>query len=466
MTIRTILLTAFTALTCANIGATDKTPFPGGKCTLYRVTLTDKKGTPYSIANPDKYLSHKAIERRTKQNIEVDSTDLPITPDYIAEVQKQGVTTVSKSKWNNTLLVRATSDACVNDIERLPFVKSVRPVYTVPDSINVSSCSAVEKDTTSISTVSVYGDALAQIKTLNGIKLHDAGYRGKGMTIAIIDGGFMNADRIPLLKNVKILGAKNFTYPASDNVYRELDHGTAVLSCIGTNMPGRMIGTAPEASFWLLRSEFGPTESEAEEDYWAAAAEFADSVGVDIINSSLGYHDFDNAATSHTYRQLNGRTALISRTAAMLADKGIILTNSAGNDGANHWKKISVPADADNILTVGAMQRNGLNALFSSVGNTADGRIKPDVMAVGFECALIKGDGQITRGNGTSFSSPVTCGMVACLWQALPHCTAKEIINIVRKSADRYEFPDNVYGYGVPDFWEAYIDGSGLNLME
>lgn len=227
-----------------------------------------------------------------------------------------------------------------------------------------------------------------------------------------------------------------------------------------------MIGTAPEASFWLLRSEFGPTESEAEEDYWAAAAEFADSVGVDIINSSLGYHDFDYKATSHTYRQLNGHTALISHTASMLADKGIVLTNSAGNDGANHWKKITVPADADNILTVGALQRDSMNALFSSVGNTVDGRIKPDVMALGHECALIKGNGQITRGNGTSFASPITCGMVACLWQALPHCTAKQIIKIVHESADRYEYPDNIFGYGIPDFWEAYIKGSGLNLME
>ena len=467
MKLKVIFLTVLFALTGINVAnSKDKLPFPGGKCTLYRVTLSDKKGTPYSLARPLKFLSQKAIDRRAKQNIQVDSSDLPINPRYIAEVQKCGVSTVSKSKWNNTLLVRATSASRVNDIERLPFVKTVRRVYTTPDSVETSSCSKLEKDTTAVSGKSVYGDAFAQIKTLNGTKLHEAGFRGKGMTIAIIDGGFMNADRIPLLKNVNILGSRNFTYPASDNIFRELDHGTAVLSCIGANIPGRMVGTAPDASFWLLRSEYGPTESEAEEDYWSAAAEFADSVGVDIINSSLGYHDYDNLGTSHTYRQLNGRTALISRTASMLAGKGIVLTNSAGNDGANHWKKISVPADADNILTVGAMQRDSTNAVFSSVGNTADGRVKPDVMAVGHNCTLIKGNGQITRGNGTSFSSPVTCGMVACLWQALPGRTAKEIIEIVRKSADRYDFPDNVYGYGIPDFWQAYIDGSGLNMVE
>lgn len=480
MTIRTLLISVLMTLVCANAGAAKKIAFPGGKCTLFRVTLKDKKGTPYSLSHPDIYLSEKALQRRAKQKIELDSTDLPINPYYIEEVQKQGVTTISKSKWNNTLLIRVGYDSNdgkieqkvgniekkVRNIELLPFVKSVRRVYVVPDSIETDTCLKIEKDTTAINRGNAYGDALVQIKMLNGVKLHEAGYRGKGMTIAIIDGGFMNVDRMPLLKNVNILGARNFTFPATDNVYRELDHGTAVLSCMATNQPGRMIGTAPEASFWLLRSEFGPTESEAEEDYWAAAAEFADSVGVDIINSSLGYHDFDYKATSHTYRQLNGHTALISRTASMLADKGIVLTNSAGNDGENHWKKITVPADADNILTVGALQRDSMNALFSSVGNTVDGRIKPDVMALGHECALIKGNGQITRGNGTSFASPITCGMVACLWQALPHCTAKQIIKIVHESADRYEYPDNIFGYGIPDFWEAYIKGSGLNLME
>lgn len=440
--------------------------FPGGPCRLYRVTLADKHGTPYSLNHPEKYLSAKAIARRNKQKIGIDSTDLPITPAYIAAIEKKGVQAVSKSKWNNTVLIKTANNANIDEIEHLPFVKSVRCVFTAPDSIANTVCSTVEEDTTKSYTTTAYGTADAQIGTLNGKKLHEAGFRGKGMTIGIIDGGFMNVDRIPLLKNVNILGAKNFAYPATQSVYRELDHGTCVLSTIAANIPGRMVGTAPDAAFWLLRSEYGPTESEAEEDYWAAAAEFADSVGVDIINSSLGYHDFDDAATSHTYKQLDGRTALISHTASMLAGKGIVLCNSAGNDGAAAWKKIGVPADARDILAVGAMKCDSINTTFSSVGNTADGRVKPDIMAMGYQCAVIRGSGHISRANGTSFASPVACGLVACLWQALPQRTAKQIMDIVRQASDRHEWPDNIYGYGIPDFWQAYITGTGLNNMQ
>ena len=443
-----------------------KMPFPGGKCFLYRVSLTDKKGTPYSLAHPEKFLSKKAIDRRNRQHLELDTTDLPINPRYIAVIAKKGFPVVSKSKWNNTIVVKTADKAAVEQLRDLPCVSNVHRLFTAPDSIAPTVCYDLKNDTTPISTKSIYGDAYQQIKASNGIKLHEAGFRGNGMTIAVIDGGFMNADRIPLLKNVNILGTHNFTYPPTESVYRELDHGTAVLSTMAANVPGKMVGTAPDASFWLLRSEYGPTESEAEEDFWAAAAEFADSVGVDIINSSLGYHDFDDSATSHIYRQLDGKTALISRTASLLAQKGIVLTNSAGNDGAGVWKKISVPADADNILTVGAMGRDSVNATFSSVGYSADGRVKPDVMGVGQKTCFIRGNGIITTGNGTSFSSPVTCGMVACLWQALPGCTAKQIIDTVRKSADRYEYPDNVFGYGIPDFWQAYINGNGLNNVE
>ena len=440
--------------------------FPGGPCRLYRVTLADKHGTPYSLTHPEKFLSAKAIARRNKQKAGIDSTDLPITPAYIATIEKKGAQAVSKSKWNNTVLIKVTKGTRLNEIESLPFVKSVKCVYTAPDSIASTSCSTVEEDTTKSYATTVYGCADAQIGTLNGKKLHEAGFRGKGMTIGIIDGGFMNTDRIALLKSVNILGARNFAYPATQSVYRELDHGTCVLSTMAANVPGRMVGTAPDAAYWLLRSEYGPTESEAEEDFWAAAAEFADSVGVDIINSSLGYHDFDDAATSHTYRQLDGRTALISRTASMLADKGIILCNSAGNDGAAEWKKIGVPADAHDILAVGAMKCDSINTTFSSVGNTADGRVKPDIMAMGYQCAVIRGNGQISHANGTSFASPVACGLVACLWQALPQCTAKQVMDIVRQASDRHEWPDNIYGYGIPDFWKAYTEGAGGNNMK
>jgi hypothetical protein len=229
-----------------------------------------------------------------------------------------------------------------------------------------------------------------------------------------------------------------------------------VLSCMGMNEPYFMTGTAPEASYWLFRTEDDHSESLVEQDYWAAAVEFADSVGVDIINTSLGYYAFDDNSKNYDFCQLDGDYSLISRQASRLADKGMVLVCSAGNAGRGSWKKITPPGDADHVLTVGAVDREGVLAPFSSVGNTADGRVKPDVVAVGVASAVISTSGRRSQANGTSFASPTLCGMVACLWQACPTLTAKELIELVRRSGSRADCPDNIYGYGIPDFWKAY----------
>ena len=298
---------------------------------------------------------------------------------------------------------------------------------------------------------SISGPAIHQIRLSNGDKLHEAGFRGQGMTIAVIDAGFHNADRITAMRNIRILGTKDFVNPEAD-IYAESSHGLMVLSCIGMNRPGIMTGTAPEASFWLLRSEDEYSEHLVEQDYWAAAVEFADSVGVDVINTSLGYYAFDDKSKNYTYRDLDGHRVLMSRQASRVADKGMVLVCSAGNSGAGSWKKITPPGDAEHVLTVGAIDRNGVLAPFSSVGNTADNRVKPDVVALGSEADVIGTDGNQAKANGTSFASPIMCGMVACLWQSRPGLTAKEVIELVRKLGDRADFPDNIYGYGVPDF--------------
>lgn len=193
-----------------------------------------------------------------------------------------------------------------------------------------------------------------------------------------------------------------------------------------------------------------------EQDYWAAAVEFADSVGVDVLNTSLGYYAFDDKSKNYKYRDLDGHHALMSRQASHIADKGMVLVCSAGNSGMGSWKKITPPGDADNVLTVGAINKQAVLAPFSSIGNTADNRIKPDVVAVGEGADVIRTDGNQGKANGTSFSSPVMCGMVACLWQACPRLTAKELLELVRASSDRADYPDNIYGYGVPDMWKAY----------
>lgn len=200
------------------------------------------------------------------------------------------------------------------------------------------------------------------------------------------------------------------------------------------NQPHVMVGTAPEASFWLLRSEDEYSEHLVEQDYWAAALEFADSVGVDVVNTSLGYYAFDDPSKDYRYCDLDGKFALMSRQAAKAADKGMVIVCSAGNAGSGSWKKTTPPGDAENVLTVGAINKQGVLAPFSSIGNTADGRVKPDVMAVGLGSDVMGTDGIVRGANGTSFSSPIMCGMVACLWQALPDLTAKELIELVRRS--------------------------------
>lgn len=433
--------------------------YPGGKTYMYRVSLKDKNGTPFSISRPDEFLSEKSITRRRRQHIAIDSTDLPVNPAYIKAISSEDVAVVSHSKWNNTLLVRSKNAELVRRLSSLPFVKSIKKVWTSPDSINsVSSRMKYHTEFNRWDTVAqnYYGVTREQVEMLGGVRMHNHGFTGKGITIAVFDGGFMNTDLIPCLQDVNIVGWEDFVVPKSKSIFKEMEHGTKVLSAMAVRVPNMFVGTAPDASYWLLRCEDEFSESLAEEDYWAAAAEFADSVGVDVINSSLGFHDFDNSSDNYKYIHLDGHTALISATASMLASKGIVLVNSAGNDGMSSWKKINVPADADNIITVGAVSPNRRNAAFSSIGPTADNRVKPDVMALGSPASVVTGRGTIISDMGTSFSTPLVAGMVACLWQALRDKTALDIIDIVRRCADNYSTPDNIYGYGVPDFWRAY----------
>lgn len=455
-----IIILCLAALCFMPVSAKKK-KFPGGKQYVFRIQLADKHGTPYSINRPEEFLSQKAIERRKKQRCKIDQTDLPINPEYLKAIEKKCGKIISKSKWNNTVLV-VTKDPAEKTLwrQKCEFIKDVIRVWETPDSVNIpndrdlSSFHFTQPDTIGNS---IYGVAEKQISMLNGIKLHEAGFRGDGKSIAVIDAGFENADILPLLKNSKVRLARDFCWPAANDIYAESSHGMSVLSCMGLNVPNIYVGTAPEASYILLRSEYSEAEMSAEEDYWCAAAEFADSIGVDIICSSLGYTEFDKGGhVTYAYKDLNGKTAQISKAASMLAQKGMIAVVSAGNSGAKVWKKINFLSDAQNILAVGAVDNKGVIATFSSVGNSADGRVKPDVVAQGYRTQCLSTRNFFSALNGTSFSTPVLCGMVACLWQALPNKTAYEIMDIIRKSGDRAEYPDNIYGYGLPDFWKAY----------
>jgi len=452
---RTLALAVVTMFALTAWAVDERKAYPGGPCHLYRLQLKDKKGTLYSLSKPEKFLSMKSLERRRRQGLMVDSTDLPLSSRYLEALREQGLKVVSQSKWNNTVVVALPQPDDLATLSEIPFVTNVTHLFSSPDSVDVSSRDNLMEQ--NLENLPV--DSRVQMSMLQVDKLHEAGYRGKGMTIAIIDGGFMNVDRIPLLSNVNIVAYRDCVYPPSPDFYGELDHGTSVLSTIAMNRPDTMVGMAPEAQFVLIRTEDGRSESLAEEDFWAAAVEFADSIGVDMINSSLGYHHFDRSLGDHPYRELDGRSSICSRSASKLAEKGIVLVASAGNEGIGTWKKINVPGDADNILTVGAVNQQLINTGFSSVGPSADGRVKPDVMAMGYHSAVVSGKGTLTTANGTSFSAPITCGAVACLWQALPDFTAMQIINLVRSAGDRYDYPDNVFGYGIPDYWKAFEIG-------
>lgn len=426
--------------------------FTPGDTLKYRISLKDKAATDYSLQKPEMYLSKKSIERRKRQGLEIDSTDLPVCKKYVDAIRKKGVHVLVTGKWDNFVTVSCNDSMLIAEIAGLPFVRSTERVWR-----GVAK-RASERDlliNKPLRTDSLYGPAITQIKMSHADRLHEAGFKGQGMTIAVIDAGFHNVDKIEAMKNINILGTRDFVNPEAD-IYAESSHGMSVLSCMAMNQPNVMIGTAPEASYWLLRSEDEYSENLVEQDYWAAAIEFADSVGVDLVNTSLGYYSFDDPAKNYRYRDLNGHYALMSREAAKAADKGIVVVCSAGNSGSGSWKKITPPGDAENVITVGAVNKYGVLAPFSSVGNTADGRVKPDVVAVGLGSDVMGTDGNLRHANGTSFSSPIMCGMVACLWQACPELTAKEIIELVRRSGDRAVFPDNIYGYGIPDLWKAY----------
>lgn len=428
----------------------------------YRVTLTDKKATEHSVRRPEEFLSQKALARRERQGIKVDKTDLPVCRVYLEGIASVGVKVLMTSKWNNTALVQCEDTTLMNEVSRLPYVKEVHKVATyvrknqLPTPKRYDRTMFLEKNIPAPdANEPIYGTGQVQIDQLNGVLLHDSGFRGKGMTIAILDAGYLNADIIPALQSVNILGTRDFVCPESD-IYAESSHGMQVLSCMAMNTPHSLVGTAPEAAFWLIRSEDSGSEQMVEEDYWAAAIEFADSVGADVVNSSLGYTVFDNPADNVLYWEQDGATRLISRSASMVASKGMVLCCSAGNEGDGTWKRTGCPADAKDVLAVGAIDFKGVNTRFSSLGHTADGRIKPDVMARGGNSAVMRSNGVVGSANGTSFSSPILCGMVACLWQALPHLTSYELMELIRKNGNNASHPDNVYGYGVPDFYKAY----------
>ena len=436
----------------------------------YWVKLTDKKGTTFQVNHPEEFLSQRSIDRRLKQQIPIDETDLPVSRVYIDSLIKLGLELVHTSKWLNGLTVRTSDTVLIKEVASLPFVSLVQ--LTKPGITTKSGKIKFNEDELNSDIPPTnYGNAYNQLSQLNGQYLHNKGFRGKGIQIAVLDAGFWHVNQIAAFDSLRnsnrILGTRDLVDPKS-NFYQQHTHGMSVLSCMGGNIPGTLVGTSPDASFYLFRSEDAATEYLIEEDNWVAAAELADSLGADVINSSLGYYDFDDPKMSHPYSDMNGKKTRVTQGANMAFQKGILVFNSAGNEGDKAWKRIVAPSDGENVIAVAAVDKNGKRALFSSVGPAYGGAIKPNVAAMGSSTALVISNGSIGNGNGTSFSSPVLAGMGACLLQANPEANAKQIKLAIEQSASMYLKPDSLLGYGIPDFQKAdlILKNTGVKTME
>ncbi|MDE3183574.1 MAG: S8 family peptidase [Bacteroidota bacterium] len=447
--------------------------------TKYIVRFKDKTGTPFSINDPSKFLSAKAIERRAKQGIAIDETDLPIVPAYIDSIQSvSNVTVLDQSKWFNQVCISTTDSTALSKINSFSFVVKTEPVKRLmsPNLVHRNqSDNEILKDKfneqikgiTSPASPPVpgnyysYGNSYDQIHIHNGEYLHNEGFSGQGMLIAILDAGFYHYKTLPAFDSININNQVIDTYDFVANetsVDEDFYHGMMCFSVIAGNIPGQLVGSCPDARFLLYRSEDVNSESPVEEQYWIAAAERADSAGADIISTSLGYNLFDNPVFDYTYSDMNGHTTMIAKAATLAAKKGMIVLAAAGNEGDNSWHYIITPADADSIITVGATDVSGNVASFSSYGPASDGRVKPTAASVGSGTALSSTTGPIQVGYGTSFATPNLAGLVTCLWQAFPEFTNMQIIEAVKKSSSIYNNPDDRIGYGIPDFKKAFDD--------
>jgi len=429
----------------------------------YLIYFKDKANSPYTTAQPQAYLSARAIERRAKQGIAVLPRDLPVNPSYVAQVKAvAGVQVWYTSRWFNAAVV-SCDETLLATLNALPFVRSSQVLNLAEASSGIVKTEPEESlAATTATTAAVpadYGNAYTQANMIGAVRMHDAGFRGEGIQIAVFDGGFPGVNTAtpfaPLFTENRIASTFNFVEKTT-SVYTRNNHGTNTLSTMAANQTGLFIGTAPKATYRLFITEDTDTESPVEEANWLLAAEYADSAGVDVISSSLGYTTFDNTALSHTYADMNGRTTIVTRAATLAARVGMLVVNSAGNDGASAWRYIGAPADADSIISAGSVTAAMVRSSFSSFGPTADGRIKPDLAALGTSAAVISPTGASTRSSGTSFSCPILAGMVAGFWQANPKLTAQQVIYYLKRSGTQAAAPDNSLGYGIPDFVKAY----------
>jgi serine protease AprX len=435
----------------------------------YFIKFADKNASPFSVSNPSAFLSNKAIARRTKNNYPITIEDLPVNQVYINGVINAGASVFARSKWYNGVVVSIPSQTVYNTLAALTYVQNLNRI-----AFKMSGKKPYEKNQLEAQSISIertvglrsmsldrfqYGASYNQVNMLGGVCMHNKGFDGTGMVIVILDSGFENADMMTAFDSARSDSRIKSTYDFVEmdtSVYTDHNHGANVFSCIGANVPNTLVGTAPKAAFHLCRTEDVFSEYPVEEYNWVAGLEYADSLGADVVNSSLGYTEFTDPVYNHTYLDLNGRTSPASNATSLAARRGLIVCNSAGNEGNSPWHYIGVPADGDSMLAVGSVNSNRIKSGFSSFGPSADGRVKPDVAAQGGGTHLAYTFGNnFGASSGTSFSSPLMAGMVACLIQAHPNKTAMQIINAIKQSGHQYNAPDSLLGFGIPNFCKA-----------
>lgn len=436
------------------------------------IFFNDKGNTPYAVSQPEAFLSARAIQRRQAQNITIKEKDLPVDPVYVNGVREKGAEVIYTTKWLNGAVISCT-DSVLQLVLNLPYVvNSDRLTQRSTSNVDREEEGLSEAENTMATQDYDYGSSANQIEMLGVQHMHAQGFEGQGKVVAVLDAGFSNVDQLAAFQHIftenRFLGAYDFVTNTPDN-FGNHTHGTRVLSCLAAFLPGQVIGTAPGASYYLFRTEDAASELKIEEAYWLVAAEKADSLGVDIINSSLGYNHFDDPTMNYTTAQLDGKTAIVTRAAASAAATGMLVVNSAGNEGRSEtWEgKIVFPADADSIIAVGAVEGDSTYTDFSSKGPTVDGRIKPDLVAQGVFVAIADVNGNVGTFNGTSFSAPLISGMAAGVWQAFPELTNLELIDVLKRSASQYTNPDNLKGYGIPSFAKiANVSSTRLSTLE
>ncbi len=441
--------------------------------TKYIVRFKDKAGTPFSLNTPTAYLGPRAIQRRAKYNIAIDSTDLPITPRYIDSLRLAGnVIILNASKWLNQVAIKTTDAAALAKISSFPFVQSTTGIAakTALENIpvlkeqlgNASQQEGINLLPAGINGTDVYSYGLShgQVYLHQGAFLHNHGFTGAGMQMAVLDAGFYHYQTLrtfdSIRNNNQILGTWDFV--ANEQSVNEDDtHGMQCLSTIAANMPGIFMGTAPSTSFYLYRTEDVFSETQIEEQNYAAGLERADSTGVDITSTSLGYNQFDNPSTNYTYADMNGNVTISARAADLAAKKGIMMVIAVGNEGQKPWRYLTTPSDGDSVMAVGAVDTLRNVAGFSSHGTSSDGQVKPNVAAVGLRAVVANLNGDPSFGNGTSFATPNMAGLTTCLMQAYPEYSNMDVLNAMQLSASRAANPDTLVGYGIPDMKKAFV---------